>query len=77
MKPLGAVVNNAAALDAAGKLNSPIRRQLLGLELASAAAAKWDPLGVRARTFESICAALAAMRDSGCGKHSGTQWSAG
>ena len=33
-RSLGAVTNNAVALDALGKLNTPIRRQLLGLEYA-------------------------------------------
>ena len=34
MKALGSVVNNAAALDTAGKLHTPMRRQLLGLQYA-------------------------------------------
>ena len=32
LKPLGAIINNASVLDARGWLNSPMRRQLLGLQ---------------------------------------------
>lgn len=43
MRPLGAVVNNARALDARGKLGTTMRRQLLGLELADGSANWYDP----------------------------------
>ena len=33
LKPLGASVNNASVLDARGWLDTPLRRQLMGLEL--------------------------------------------
>ena len=43
-RSLGAVANNAVALDAAGKLDTPIRRQLLGLEYADGRANWFDPV---------------------------------
>lgn len=48
-RALGAVLNNAIALDAAGKLDTPIRRQLLGLEYADGRP-NWFDEGFCART---------------------------
>ena len=44
LRSLGAVTNNAVVLDAAGKLDTPMRRQLLGLEYASGQANWFDPV---------------------------------
>ena len=43
-RSLGAVSNNAIVLDAAGKLDTPMRRQLLGLEYADGRANWFDPV---------------------------------
>jgi hypothetical protein len=43
-RSLGAVTNNAVVLDAAGKLDTPIRRQLLGLDYADGRANWFDPV---------------------------------
>ena len=44
LRSLGAVTNNAVVLDAAGKLDTPMRRQLLGLEYANGQANWYDPV---------------------------------
>ena len=62
-RPLGAIANNAAALDAASKLNTPLRRQLLGLESAASVESRFDPEGSKENWYDPAFCALTPRPD--------------